>query len=150
ATFAEVDSIEDLTGYIVTFRPIHNLLQRAGSFHRCAHGEKVVFTNENDRQLVQRGEIQRFVERPLIDRAVAEEAERHAILAPVLDRKSQPNPQWYVRGDDRVAAIHVVSLVEKMHRPTEASRAAGFFPEKLGHACIRGGTPSKSMTVITI
>src|SRR4029077_2994604 len=103
-----------------------------------------------DRQPVQRGEIQRFVEGPLIDGAVAEEAKRNSIFAPVLDCQGQPNSQRYMRGYDRVTAKHVVSLVKKMHRPPESTRAAGLFSKKLRHACIRARALSQGMPVITV
>src|SRR5262245_18933033 len=90
------------------------------------------------------------MERPLIDRAVTEEAECDAILAAVLNRKRQPNPQRYVRGNDRVATIHMMRHIEKMHRPTEPSRAAGFFSEKLRHTCIGARAPGQGMPVITV
>jgi hypothetical protein len=49
-----------------------------------------------------------------------------------------------------VAAIHVVSLVKKMHRPTEAARAAGLFSKKLRHARIRASAPGQGVPVITV
>jgi hypothetical protein len=55
-----------------------------------------------------------------------------------------------MRSYDRVAAIHVVLLVKKMHRPTESARAAGLFSKKLRHACIRAGAPGQGVPVITV
>ena len=58
--------------------------------------------------------------------------------------KANPNRQRNVRGDNRVAAIHVVSLVEKMHRAAEPARTAGLFSKKLRHACIRARAPGQA------
>src|ERR1043166_7711448 len=57
AHFAEVHSIDNFPRDIVTLRAIDDLLERCRSLHRCAHGEEVIFTNENDRQPVERSEI---------------------------------------------------------------------------------------------
>ena len=90
ADFAKVHSIDDFSGNVVAFRAIDNLLERGRSLHGSAHGEEVVFANENDRQFIKSGQIQRFVESALIDRAVTEEAERDAIFARYLMAKAIP------------------------------------------------------------
>src|SRR5437588_3591317 len=150
AHFSEVHSIDNFSGDIVTFGSIDNLLKRCRPFHRGAHGEEVVFANEDDRQFIKRAEIQSFVERALIDRAVAEEAECYTIFVTVFDRKGQSNSQRHVGADDRMAAIHVILAVEKMHRAAQAARTAGFFSKELCHACVGAGAASKSMRVIAV
>src|SRR5712691_11941843 len=96
AHFAKVHSIDNFSGNVVALCPIDNLLERCRSFHRRAHGKEVVFTNENDRQFIKSSESQSLMKRSLVNCAVAEEAECHAILVPVLDRKGQSNSQWHV------------------------------------------------------
>ena len=115
AHFAKVHSIDDFAGDIVALRAINNLPQRRRSLHRRAHGKEVVFANENDRQFKQRGQIQRFVKRALIDCAVAKETERHAVFAPVFNGKSHSNGQRHMSSDNGMATVHVILLVEKMH-----------------------------------
>ena len=150
AHFAKIHSVNDFSGDVVTLRAVDDLLERGRSFHRCAHGEKVVFTNENDRQLVQCSQVQRFVKRTLINRPISEEAERDAIFVTVLDREGQPYRQRHMSADDCVPAVHVVFLVEKMHGSAKSTRAAGLLAEKLCHARLCGCATGKSMPVITV
>ena len=46
--------------------------------------------------------------------------------------------------------VHVILLVEKMHRTAQPARAAGLFSEKLGHAGVGAGAASERMTMIAI
>src|SRR5438034_4390904 len=115
AHFAKVHSINDFPWNVVALRTIDDLLKRRGSFYRRAHGKKVVFTNENNRQPIQRCEVQSFVERALIDSSIPKEAERDVILATVFDGTGQSHRQWHVGADDGMSSIHVMSLIEKMH-----------------------------------
>ena len=84
AHFAKVHAVDNFTGNIVTFCAIDDLLERCRSFHRRAHGKEIVFANQDNRQFVKRDEIERFVKRALIDRAIAEKAKGHPIFATVL------------------------------------------------------------------
>ncbi len=61
AHFAEVHSIDNLARNVVTLGAINDLFQRCRSFHRSAHGEEIIFADENDRQFIKRDEIERFV-----------------------------------------------------------------------------------------
>src|SRR5206468_10686632 len=126
AHFAKVHSVENFSGNVVTLGPIDNLFERCRSFHRGAHGKEVVFADENDRQLKERSQIQSFMKRALVDRAVTEKAEGHAIFAPVLNGKRQSNSKWNVGADNGVPAVHVSLTVKEMHRTAQASRTAGF------------------------
>src|SRR6202043_1062433 len=90
------------------------------------------------------------MKRTLIDRAISEEAKRHAILATVFRSKSQPSGKRNVRPDDGMPAIHVIRLVEKMHRAAEPTRTAGFFAEKFRHASVGARAAGQRVTVIAI
>ena len=68
----------------------------------------------------------------------------------IFRRESHPRGERNVRADDRVAAIHVMFLVEVMHRPAEAARTAGRFSEKLRHAGVRARAPGEGVRVIAI
>src|SRR4030095_3748631 len=118
--------------------------------HGSTHGEKVVFTNEDDRQVIKSGQIQRFVEGALIDRSITEKAERDPIFAAVLDGESQSHRQRNVRCDNSVTSVHVMLLVEKMHRAAQAARAACFFPKKLRHTGVGACAASKRVSVIAV
>jgi len=120
------------------------------SFHRRAHGEEIVFTNQDDRQFVERDQIQRFVEGTLIDRAVAEEAKCDAIFLAIFRSERPFRGKRNVRAHNRVPAVHVIFLVEKMHRAAEPLGTAGCFAKKFGHARIRARAAGKRVAVIAI
>jgi len=56
-TSREIHPVDDVPGDVVAFGAIDDLLQRRRSFHRRAHGEEIVFTNQDDRQFVERDQI---------------------------------------------------------------------------------------------
>src|SRR4030095_9788116 len=150
ADFAKVHSIDNFSGNVVAFRAVNDLPERRRSLHGSAHGEEVVFTNENDRQFIKSGQIQRFVEGALIDRSITEEAERHTIFAPVFNGKSHPDRQRNMSGDNSVTAVHVIFAVEEMHRTAQAARAACFFSKKFRHTCVRARAASKRVSMIAV
>ena len=84
AHLAKIHPVGDEPGNVVAFRAIDDLLQRSRALDRCAHGEEVILADENDRKLVEPGEVERLVERALVDRAVAEEAKRDAIFPTIF------------------------------------------------------------------
>ncbi len=90
------------------------------------------------------------MERALVDRAVAEKAERDPIFAAVFCRESHPRGERDVRGDDRVPAVHVALLVEVMHRAAETARAARRLAKKFRHAGIRTRAAGERVCVIAI
>src|SRR5262249_42671112 len=150
ADFAEVHPVDDFPGNVVTFRTIDDLPERRRSLHRSAHGKQVVFTNENDRQLIESCEIQRFVESALINCSVTEETKRHTIFATVFDGKSQSHRQRNVSRDNGVTSVHVMLLVEEMHRAAQAARATRFLSKKLRHTSVGACAASKGVSVIAV
>ena len=150
AHFAKVHSIDNLTGNVVTLGAIDDLLKRCRSFHGRAHGKEIVFANEDDRQLVKRGEIERFMKGALIDRAVAEKTKRDAIFVSIFAGEGQSGRERHVRADNGVPAVHVILAIEEMHRAAEPARAAGFFAEELGHAGVGAGSARERVGVIAI
>src|SRR5438874_410445 len=76
------------------------------------------------RQLPEAGERERFVERALVRRAVAEEAEGDAVLAAVLRRERGAGGERHVAADDRVAAEEADARVEEVHGAAAPLRAA--------------------------
>ena len=90
------------------------------------------------------------MEGTLIDRSITEKAERDAIFATVFDGESQSHRQRNVSGDNGVTTVHVMFLVEKMHRATQAARTAGFFSKKLRHTGVRACAASKSVSMIAV
>src|SRR3954451_9967759 len=84
AHFAKVHSVNDGAGNIVAFRPVNDLLKRSGALDTGAHREKIVLANEDDRELVERSEVQGLVKRTLVDRAVAKKTKGDPVFLTVL------------------------------------------------------------------
>ena len=49
-----------------------------------------------------------------------------------------------------MASIHVIGAIEKMHGPTQTSRASGRLAQKLSHASVKTGTSGNRMGVIAV
>ena len=150
AHLAKAHPVDDVARDIVAFRAIDDFLERSRALDRCAHGEEVVFANENDRQLVERGQIERFVEGSLVDRPIAEEAKRDPVFTAVLRGEGHPGRERNVRRDDGVPAVHVIFAIEKMHRSAQPARAAGGFAEKLRHAGLGRSSARERVRVIAV
>ena len=60
---------------------------------RGAHAVAVVLADEDDRQLPQRGHVERLVERADVHGRLAEEADAHLVAAAVLDREARRPPR---------------------------------------------------------
>src|SRR5687768_13168648 len=90
------------------------------------------------------------MKRALVDGAITKEAKRDPVFLAIFRSESQPGPERDMGSDDGVAAIHVVFLVEIMHRAAESARAAGGLPEKLGHAGVGAGPASQRVGVIAV
>src|SRR3972149_5632678 len=67
---------------------------------------EIVFTNENHGHFPKRGQVQGFMETPLVGRAVAKETRHHLILAGHLGRQSQSNGDRDARTDNGIRAHH--------------------------------------------
>src|SRR5205823_574484 len=55
-----------------------------------------------------------------------------------------------VSSDNSVTTVHVVLLVEDMHRTPQPARAARVFPKQFRHARICTGAAGKSMGMIAV
>ena len=49
-----------------------------------------------------------------------------------------------------MASIHVIGAIEKVHGPTQTSRASGRLAQKLSHASVKTGTSGNRMGVIAV
>src|SRR5437660_10442021 len=146
----KIHSVHHATGNVITFRSIDNLFKRSGTLDRGSHGKEIVFANKNHRQFEKGGEVQRFVKGTLIDRAVAEKAKGNAIFISIFAGERKAASQGHMRAHDGVPAIHVMFLVEIMHRTDEPARTAGVFAEKFRHAGIGAGSAGQSVGMIEI
>ena len=89
---------------------------------RVLHVE-IVLADEDDRQLPDRREIERLVERADIGGAVAEETDRDVLFAEILRAPRRAAGNRQVRADDRVGAHHAVLDRGQMHRAALAAHA---------------------------
>ena len=92
----------------------------------------VVLADEQDRQLLQRGEVERLVKHTFLGRAVAKERDHHAALAPQLDGVGIAHRVRNRGGDDRRGAHHAARDVDQVHRAAFAARAAVDLAVELG------------------
>jgi hypothetical protein len=86
----------------------------------------------------------------LIDRAIAEETKGHAIFTSIFAGESETAGQRHVRAHDGMSTVHVMFLVEKMHRTSQAAGTAGIFAEQFRHTGIGAGTAGQSVGMIAI
>ena len=84
----------------------------------------VVLAHEDDRQLPDRREVQRLVERADVGGAVAEEADGHVLVALVLRAQRRAAGDRQVRADDRVGTHHAVLGGGEVHRAALAAHQA--------------------------
>ena len=86
----------------------------------------------------------------LINRAIAKKAKRNPILISIFRSERHSGCERNVRADDRMSAVHVILLVEKMHRAAESTRAAGLLAEKLSHTGVGACSASEGMPVVAV
>ncbi len=106
-------------------------------FHAGDHVVGVVLQHVDDRQLPQRGHVERLGERALLGRAVAEEAQHHLPLAADLRRVRDAGGLRDALPDDAGRAQEPAPGVGQVHRAAVTSAQAGGPPVDLGHHRVR-------------
>ena len=91
---------------------------------RRAHGVEIVLADEQHRQAPQRREIQALVKLALRDRAFAEEAGGHDVLAAHAVGERQPDRERQAAAHDSVAAVEIGRAIEQVHRAAAPAAAA--------------------------
>ena len=112
--------------------PLAEALRRPAPRDRRVDGVIIVLAHEQNRQLVQRGEVEALGEDAFFGRAVAEERHRDAIAARALERQGKADRDRNRRADHRGGAQHVVAHVDEMHRAAFAAGDAGRLAVELG------------------
>jgi hypothetical protein len=120
------------------------------SLDRRADPVQVVLAHEEDRELPDRGHVQRLVERPLVVGRVAEEADRDRVAALHLERHGEAGGQRERTADERVPAHEVTLCVEDVHRAAEAARAAGRLAVQLGHHLLGRDSTHERVDVVPV
>ena len=93
----------------------------------------VVLADKDDRELPERGEVQRLVKRALVHRAIAEERDGDTPFLLILDGEAQTSGDGELGADDGLAADEVVLGAVHVHRATLALAAPRRLAQELCH-----------------
>jgi hypothetical protein len=104
-----------------------------GILKRNLGGELIIFADEHRGQPPDARQVQSFVERAVVHRAIAEEGDRHAIGLEQLEAVARARRLKNARADDAAGAHEPNLRREEMHRATASARATGLASEQFGH-----------------
>jgi hypothetical protein len=110
----------------------------------------VVLAGEDHRQVPDGAEVERLVERALVDGALAEEGDGDAVLLQVLARQAGTGGQRHARADDRVGAEDALAGVRDVHRAALAAAQPGGLGEELGHHAVEVGALGEDVAVAAV
>jgi hypothetical protein len=146
----QIHAVHVAAGDSVGAAPLIEVLHRGGPGDRGSHAVAVVLDDEDDRESPQRAHVEGFVERPLVDRAVAEEAERDLVRLAHADRVAHARRDRQVPADDAVSAEVAGRDVVEVHAPALAAADAVDLAAQLGHERSRVGAAGESISVVTV
>src|SRR5450759_3879949 len=115
---------------------------------RRAHAVTVVLDDEDDGEIPQGSQVQRFMERADVDGRLSEEADADLIAATILDCESDAGRDRNVSTDDGVSAQEVRLGIEDVHGAALAARATGGPAEQLRHDRAGAHSASERLPVI--
>ena len=119
--------------HVVRDRPPRDVRHRARVGRRHAHRIAVVLAQVDDRQRPHAHQVQRLVEHALVRRAVAEEAQAHAVGAQHARGQPRAGRHRDRRRDDPRLAERADREVGQVHRAALAAADAGRLAHELGH-----------------
>src|SRR5690606_39027290 len=129
----DVGAVHPLAVHAVGGGPLVQLGLGRRALHGGAHAEAVVHHDVDDRQVPQRGDVERLVERADVGGAVAHLADHHLVAAAVVDGERGAGGERDLAADDAVAAEHPGGGVVQVHRPAPALGRTGGATVELGH-----------------
>ena len=129
----DVVSVGDDAGEAVAGRAQGDVGDPGRSRDRRRDRPLVVLADEDDRGGEDGRQIGGFVEDPLVGRAVAEEAEHHAVFAFHAQAVRGADRDCGRAGDDGIRAEHAVLHRGDVHAAALPAAVPGFPPEDLGH-----------------
>ncbi len=100
---------------------------------RRRRGVEIVLADEDDRRLLDAGEVHRLVEAAVVDRAVAEEGDADVVAALGPGADAGAGGVADAGGDDAVGAEQADRAIVEMHGAAAAAAAALDLAEQLGH-----------------
>ncbi len=101
-------------------------------------------------QLPERGHVERLVEGAVVDRGLAEVADRHLVGVAVLGGERHAGRERDVPADDAVPAEEPERGVEEVHRAALAPAAARGLAEQLGHDGARADPARQRVAVLAV
>ena len=101
--------------------------------HVAVDRVEIVLADEQDRQLLERGEVHALVPRALVGRALAEEADDDRLGPLHLERQRRAHRVGDARRDHSRRPHHVDRRIDQVHRPRLAAGAAVDLAVELGH-----------------
>ncbi len=122
----------------------------AGAAEAGAHGVPVILDDVDDGKVPERGEVEAFVEATLVDSTVAHETHGCSGEAFVFEAVGETETERCLTSNDAVTAPVVFVRSEEVHGPPLPFRAAGGFPEQLGHAFIHVHADGEGVAVIAV
>ena len=111
---------------------------------------KVVLAHEEDRQLPDRGHVERLVERADVGGAIAEEGHGDLIGAAQLSRPRGADGHRQVGADDRIRAEHVALRVGQVHRAALGLAEPGCLLHEFGQTRLWWRAPGHRVMVTAV
>jgi hypothetical protein len=108
---------------------------------------EIVLADEDDRQLPDRGEVERLVKGAFVVRAVAEERHRHRAGPPLLGAQRGADRDRQPAANDAIRAEIALGRVGDVHRAAASLAISAFAPEELGEHRLEFSPFGDAMTV---
>ena len=128
----EIVAVDDDARHRIGARPVGDIGDRGRARDRHRHGVLIVLADEDDRQLPDRGDVQRLVKRAFVVRAVAEKGDRDRAGPALLGAERGADGDRQAAADDAVGAEVAPGRIGDMHRAAAPPAIAALAPEELG------------------
>src|SRR5579884_4262401 len=97
--------------------------------HGHAHRVLVIFTDIDNGQFPDRGQVERLVEGPFVDSSITEIASDDAVQALVLHGEGDARGNRQLRADDGIATVNTEFIAPHVHGAAFSFAAAGGLAE---------------------
>ena len=143
----EIVAVDDDARHRIGARAVGDIGDGGRAGHRHRHRILIVLADEDDRQLPDRGEVERLVKGALVVGAVAEERERDRAGAPLLGAERRADRDRQAAADDAVGAEIALRRLGDMHRAAAPLAIAALAAEELGEHRLELGALGDAMAV---
>src|SRR5206468_97684 len=100
-------TVHCLTVHAIAFGADEDVLVGSGARDRGTHAVAIVLDDEDDRQIPEGSEIQRFVKCADVDRRLTEEADTQLVSTAILDGEADSGGDWNVTADNSVSTEEI-------------------------------------------